>query len=724
MISRRILWERLTRGRWQLIAGLTLCGVSQPLWDAVARHADYRAALGFTHLDALVVWIWLGILVPCMSVALDGVWRSSWQLIHRQVFQRLSPRGSQWWYWPGEICLATVCLVCVMVVLRGAPYPYSIKFMYITWLIHLLLSISLATALTWAICRLGWVRYGVSYTAWGLIVLPPVWFLRVGFAGGTPHEVIPQQVRRPVPLVLVVFDEFSGVTLQNEHGEIDAERYPQFARLARRCTYYPKATGVHCRTHLAVPALLSGRYPDRDVSPDLVNYPDNVLQTLGQTQQYEMFVFEPLTRLFPRDAPNFRRPLTSSERLKNLWVTLWGVYPRLLLPSDAPVPWPDLPRQWYGHPELIEQSGQPIVGRFNYPWNIDRHKQLQHFLAGIQRGEQPRCCFLHVALPHFPWVYVPDGRQYFPQPDISFQPTCATGELGEDWLPYPREVLRAEYRYELQVGYLDRFIGALQDALEAAGLWDECLLIVTADHGVSFRAGHSRRLPDRVNVAELMSVPLFIKYPGQQAGQRDLRNVETIDIVPTIAEVLDLMPRPVCDGQSLLGEVHKPRKTFYHERGIVITEADFPQLNEAIARHQQTFGMLPLARLPRQTCLHPEWLGEPVSQFHLVTNEEPQGINLIHPLETEISPAEYLPGLVLGSFDPRLTGTVEGLLIVRNDRVLDVAEVYPVGYQQHGFSVLLPPEELRPGDIIQVFLIRQRQGRQIQPLFAYRYERG
>ena len=38
------------------------------------------------------------------------------------------------------------------------------------------------------------------------------------------------EIRNPIPLVMIVFDEFSGTSLMNERLEIDAARYPNFAR--------------------------------------------------------------------------------------------------------------------------------------------------------------------------------------------------------------------------------------------------------------------------------------------------------------------------------------------------------------------------------------------------------------------------------------------------------------------------------------------------------------
>ena len=68
--------------------------------------------------------------------------------------------------------------------------------------------------------------------------------------------------------------------------------------------------------------------------------------------------------------------------------------------------------------------------------------------------------------------------------------------------------------YVLQVGFTDRVIGLLLDKLEAAGLYDRALIVVTADHGMSFRSDAPPRIVTDANVADIAAVPLFVKYPG------------------------------------------------------------------------------------------------------------------------------------------------------------------------------------------------------------------
>jgi membrane-anchored protein YejM (alkaline phosphatase superfamily) len=107
-----------------------------------------------------------------------------------------------------------------------------------------------------------------------------------------------------------------------------------------------------------------------------------------------------------------------------------------------------------------------------------------------------------------------------------------------DWANDEWAVAQIYQRHLLQVRYVDRLVGDLVQRLKQEGLWDRALIVVTADHGVSFRAGSPFKEPDDKNVADIMSVPLFIKLPGQHGGSISDLNVQSIDVLPTIPHVI------------------------------------------------------------------------------------------------------------------------------------------------------------------------------------------
>lgn len=122
-------------------------------------------------------------------------------------------------------------------------------------------------------------------------------------------------------------------------------------------------------------------------------------------------------------------------------------------------------------------------------------------------------------------------------------------EVVDDWA-----VTQRFQAHLLQVGYADTLLGRIVDRLEREGLYDSALVVVVSDHGVSLRPG----LPPRSlasggeNASEILSVPLLIKLPDQRAGSVSDRNVETIDVLPTILAVLGADIPQFIDGHSLL----------------------------------------------------------------------------------------------------------------------------------------------------------------------------
>jgi hypothetical protein len=126
------------------------------------------------------------------------------------------------------------------------------------------------------------------------------------------------------------------------------------------------------------------------------------------------------------------------------------------------------------------------------------------------------------------------------------------GEDASRWTGDAAAARQSYQRHLLQVGFVDRLIGDLLRRLRDTGLYDSSLIVITADHGASFRPGDSRRLVTPTNHADIMAVPLFIKYPHQRQGGIDDRNAQTIDILPTIADVLEVKLARKPDGRSLL----------------------------------------------------------------------------------------------------------------------------------------------------------------------------
>jgi hypothetical protein len=310
--------------------------------------------------------------------------------------------------------------------------------------------------------------------------------------------------RRP-PVVFVVFDEFPADDLLRPDGSIDAERFPNFARLASISTWFPNATTVFDSTFGAVPAILDGRLPRPRMATDVRSHKPSIFHVLDRLG-YEVFKVESASAVCPPSicpGARTRRP---------------GVLARLA------------------------GAGRP--------------PRFHRWLGAVRKRQQPAFYFHHALMPHEPWIYLPSGHQSRPAgedpiPDLNHDVGFDDPDLSD----------QNHLRHLLQVGYTDRLVGELLDRLRRTGLLERALVVVTADHGYSFRVGvKSRRLISDGNVEEIAPVPLFVKAPGQMERRVDRSAVRNIDMLATIADLLGTRVFYEQDGRSAFSREVRARR--------------------------------------------------------------------------------------------------------------------------------------------------------------------
>ncbi|MDH3214121.1 MAG: sulfatase-like hydrolase/transferase, partial [Myxococcales bacterium] len=181
--------------------------------------------------------------------------------------------------------------------------------------------------------------------------------------------------------------------------------------------------------------------------------------------------------------------------------------------------------------DLVVDGGDAGPQRFRW---VDHPTLFRNFVRSIDAAPGPVLHFLQTSLPHRPWHYLPSGRAFFPYFNHG---RGAWFEMSDDeWFR-----IDEQHRHLLQVAFVDRLLGELLDHLETIGLYDRALVIVCADHGASFWPGDNARIVGRSrHPFDILSIPLLIKRPWQREPRLDDSNVETIDILPSIADVLDV----------------------------------------------------------------------------------------------------------------------------------------------------------------------------------------
>ena len=113
-------------------------------------------------------------------------------------------------------------------------------------------------------------------------------------------------------------------------------------------------------------------------------------------------------------------------------------------------------------------------------------------------------------------------------------------------------------KYRALVGLVDREIGRLDAALEAAGLREKTAILFFSDHGESL--AEDPRLPQNHGLyvyQPLVHVPLAIHLPGGRTGA-DPTPVSLIDLAPTVLDLVGAEPSAELGGRTLLPHVIDP----------------------------------------------------------------------------------------------------------------------------------------------------------------------
>ncbi|MDD5019273.1 MAG: sulfatase [Candidatus Omnitrophica bacterium] len=116
-----------------------------------------------------------------------------------------------------------------------------------------------------------------------------------------------------------------------------------------------------------------------------------------------------------------------------------------------------------------------------------------------------------------------------------------------------KDIEHIRAHYDASVFTVDGYIGRLAAALKERGLWEETILIVTADHGVDLLDHGTLFNNSCVDpYQESVRIPLIIVHPGLKAGGRRIDGpAQSVDIVPTILDCLGLPPKKDARGLSL-----------------------------------------------------------------------------------------------------------------------------------------------------------------------------
>jgi hypothetical protein len=592
--------ERAKAAGWAYLnlAVLWTFAVAQPLFDLLKDNPEFFAARGSSGFDIVSFSVLLVVLPPAILLGIELLLG----LIRLEVRQG-----------------AHVAFMGVLVALIAAQALKKSIDASDTVLIVLSVAIGAGLAALWL--RAEPVRSFLNV----LSPVPLVFLLLFLLSGQISELAFPSEAKARsiggvarAPIVMVLLDELPTSTLVDENDQVDAKRFPGFGELARSSTWFRNAYTVYDSTERAQPAIMDGNLPERDKQPISADHPNSIFSLFAKT--HRMNVDEEATSVCSRDiCTDTIGDESYGKRMSSMAEDLGLVWLHVVSPPDIENDLTSVSENWgnFGGGDETEaqptpRAGLPVNARANL--NRGRSARFQAWMDRIERGRRPGLNFKHTLMPHVPWQYLPTGHLYRRQPNdvipgLSTQSYEDQGQL---------DVLLQ--RHFLQTGFADLELQELWKRLKSQGLWDDSLVVVAADHGVAFPHARERRRLGRETAREIAPVPLFMKAPGQTKGKVDDAWVETIDILPTIFDILNLDPRVKMDGRSAFSPKVQNRDELRFEirntfQTLRIPAATFArERQQIIERNHRLFGTG--ADGPDRIYEigpHPELIGQPAS---------------------------------------------------------------------------------------------------------------
>ena len=163
--------------------------------------------------------------------------------------------------------------------------------------------------------------------------------------------------------------------------------------------------------------------------------------------------------------------------------------------------------------------------------------------------------FLHTFQVHDPYAPPAEYVKLVDDPSVG---------SGDD---VPRHV-RERLAYDREIRYTDDLLAEFIEHLDASGLGDRTVVIVTSDHGEEF-GDHGHLLHGLHLYEEIVRVPFLLRGPGVPRGKRIADNVTLLDIMPTILSLMGVATPEHLTGIDLV-DVWKedrtvPRRLLYSE---------------------------------------------------------------------------------------------------------------------------------------------------------------
>ncbi len=376
----------------------------------------------------------------------------------------------------------------------------------------------------------------------------------------------------PRPNILILMaDQLTAGALPAYGNRV--ARTPHLDRLAREGVVFDAA---YCNSPLCGPSravLMSGRLPSATGAYDnAVEFPAQspTFAHYLRAEGYRTILAGKMHFCGPDQLHGFEERLTT-----DIYPADFGWTPDWTRPGER--------LDWFHNMDSVTLAGRCVcTNQMDFDEEVGFAARQKLYDIARDGDARPFCMIVSMTHPHDPFTMADPYWSRYTDAEIDMPRVSAAVSVddphavrlrhicGQDLQPVTEENIRAARRaYYAAISYFDDHVGALLGALGEAGLAEDTIVLVLADHGemlgergmwykMSFHEGAAR-------------IPFIVHAPGRFAAHRVVAPVSLVDVLPTLAAIAGGGREPDYatdhDGRSLL-----PYCAGYDDEGGVFGE--------------------------------------------------------------------------------------------------------------------------------------------------------
>ncbi len=192
--------------------------------------------------------------------------------------------------------------------------------------------------------------------------------------------------------------------------------------------------------------------------------------------------------------------------------------------------------------------------------DLDRNKPIEgtseNALRWLDKNHESRFfMFVHYSGPHDPYNPSPEFRKKYTNDPRSYEELKMEFESSsnmERYGPVSEDVINAlSQLYDAKLAETDYVFGQLLRKLDEFNIKNNTIIIITADNGQEFY-DHGYFFFGETLYQEIIHLPLIVYYPKEFKPKRIKEAVSTLDILPTVLDIIKIENPRNIDGISLL----------------------------------------------------------------------------------------------------------------------------------------------------------------------------